>query len=415
MATPSIAALSQPYGHARQTYEGARTLKDEGLLTRIPGLGYYVIGTAGAGSPRSRAIDPLSAGPPDRRLPLKRPIPLVPDPSRPPPTTLSSSASNHFLRPVPASATLSDHCHVGRGKIQAGDDRDRLLARAPGLAAPVCRIRARPADHDHPLLRHRPRHLPARRPVLRPDAAAPGGRAGQAEREAVWLPRLAPHLPLALPMQVSAGQPLDGYPFTWSVYHDGCPATTPTAPSASCPASRYRPRWLRHRDAARIDTTGSTAPAPGRARRAAGRVRRAPPPLHRNARRPDQGHRRHPLLGGITGGAALESGDVWLHGDLLPGNLLVNEGHLLSAVIDSRADSMPVIPACDLQPGWNIFAGPSAASCSCPSSAPTTTPASRGRGSTHLPGDHRPVLLGHQPRDDPGKPHTRCAQILAGT
>ena len=28
-----------------------RTLEDEGLLTRIPGLGYYVTGTADAGSP----------------------------------------------------------------------------------------------------------------------------------------------------------------------------------------------------------------------------------------------------------------------------------------------------------------------------------------------------------------------------
>jgi DNA-binding GntR family transcriptional regulator len=48
MPTPSITTLSQQYGHARQTCAKAlRTLEDEGLLTRIPGLGYYV--TAGAG------------------------------------------------------------------------------------------------------------------------------------------------------------------------------------------------------------------------------------------------------------------------------------------------------------------------------------------------------------------------------
>jgi aminoglycoside phosphotransferase (APT) family kinase protein len=41
--------------------------------------------------------------------------------------------------------------------------------------------------------------------------------AGQAELEAAWLPRIAPHLPLALPVQVALGQPADGYPFTWSV------------------------------------------------------------------------------------------------------------------------------------------------------------------------------------------------------
>ena len=43
MPTPSITTLSQQYGHARQTCAKAlRTLEDEGLLTRIPGLGYYV-------------------------------------------------------------------------------------------------------------------------------------------------------------------------------------------------------------------------------------------------------------------------------------------------------------------------------------------------------------------------------------
>jgi DNA-binding transcriptional MocR family regulator len=51
MPTPSITTLSQQYGHARQTCAKAlRTLEDEGLLTRIPGLGYYVTGTAAAGS-----------------------------------------------------------------------------------------------------------------------------------------------------------------------------------------------------------------------------------------------------------------------------------------------------------------------------------------------------------------------------
>ena len=50
--TPSITRLSQESGHARQTCAKAlRTLEDEGLLTRIPGLGYYVTGAAAAGPP----------------------------------------------------------------------------------------------------------------------------------------------------------------------------------------------------------------------------------------------------------------------------------------------------------------------------------------------------------------------------
>jgi DNA-binding GntR family transcriptional regulator len=40
---PSIASLSQDHGHARQTCSKAlRILEGEGLLARIPELGYYV-------------------------------------------------------------------------------------------------------------------------------------------------------------------------------------------------------------------------------------------------------------------------------------------------------------------------------------------------------------------------------------
>jgi DNA-binding GntR family transcriptional regulator len=51
MPTPSITTLTQEYGHARQTCAKAlRTLEDEGLLTRIPGLGDYVTRSTGADS-----------------------------------------------------------------------------------------------------------------------------------------------------------------------------------------------------------------------------------------------------------------------------------------------------------------------------------------------------------------------------
>jgi GntR family transcriptional regulator len=49
MPTPSITTLSQEYGHARQTCAKAlRMLEGESLLTRIPGLGYYVTGKHGS-------------------------------------------------------------------------------------------------------------------------------------------------------------------------------------------------------------------------------------------------------------------------------------------------------------------------------------------------------------------------------
>jgi aminoglycoside phosphotransferase (APT) family kinase protein len=42
--------------------------------------------------------------------------------------------------------------------------------------------------------------------------------AGQAELEAEWLPRLAPHLPVALPEPVALGEPADNYPYRWAVH-----------------------------------------------------------------------------------------------------------------------------------------------------------------------------------------------------
>ena len=48
-----------------------------------------------------------------------------------------------------------------------------------------------------------------------------------------------------------------------------------------------------------------------------------------------------------------DSEDVWTHGDLMPGNLLVEEGRL-AAVIDVGGAG-PADPALDLQPAWNLL------------------------------------------------------------
>jgi DNA-binding GntR family transcriptional regulator len=57
---PAIAVLRREYRHSRQTVGKAmRVLEDEGLIHRVPGLGYYV---NSAGQPRSaadRAPNPL--------------------------------------------------------------------------------------------------------------------------------------------------------------------------------------------------------------------------------------------------------------------------------------------------------------------------------------------------------------------
>jgi GntR family transcriptional regulator len=45
---PSIATLRRQHGHSRQTVGKAmRVLEGEGLIYRVPGLGYYVSSAAG--------------------------------------------------------------------------------------------------------------------------------------------------------------------------------------------------------------------------------------------------------------------------------------------------------------------------------------------------------------------------------
>src|SRR5690349_3467138 len=39
------------------------------------------------------------------------------------------------------------------------------------------------------------------------------------DKELRWLPRLAPHLPLAVPMPLAMGRPGKGYPWHWFVYN----------------------------------------------------------------------------------------------------------------------------------------------------------------------------------------------------
>jgi aminoglycoside phosphotransferase (APT) family kinase protein len=41
---------------------------------------------------------------------------------------------------------------------------------------------------------------------------------GRLQKERRWLPRLAPLLPLDVPVPLAAGEPAEGYPFAWSIY-----------------------------------------------------------------------------------------------------------------------------------------------------------------------------------------------------
>ena len=58
-------------------------------------------------------------------------------------------------------------------------------------------------------------HLGAHMAVRLPSAAR---YAPQVEKEHRWLPKLAPLLPLPIPVPLAKGDPAEGYPWHWSVY-----------------------------------------------------------------------------------------------------------------------------------------------------------------------------------------------------
>ena len=219
----------------------------------------------------------------------------------------------------------------------------------------------------------------------------------QAAKEAEWLPRLAPHLPLAVPVQLAMGDPAEGYPFTWSVYEwlpgENANGTIADLDQAAVDLAAFV-KALR-----RVDATGAHSRPP--------RGRGAP-----LAELDEQVRRSIAELGDrIDGDAALRSweeslsapqwdGDeVWVHGDLLPGNLLVVDGRL-SAVIDFGGLNVGD-PACDLQPAWNVFAGDSRGALSSRAPGRRRVMVARSRLGALSGRLGAAVLLGHQPRHDP--------------
>ena len=184
-----------------------------------------------------------------------------------------------------------------------------------------------------------------------------GWAAGQAAKEARWLPKLAPHLPLALPVQVAVGHPTEGYPFEWSVYEwlagENANGTIADLEQAATDLGSFVAALRR------IGTSEAATRPPG--------ARGAPlGELDEDVRRAiaELGERVDRAAATRSWEESLEApawngADLWVHGDLLPGNLLVVDGRL-SAVIDFGGLHVGD-PACDLQPAWNLFGGASRA------------------------------------------------------
>ncbi|MDJ0741898.1 MAG: aminoglycoside phosphotransferase family protein [Xenococcaceae cyanobacterium MO_167.B27] len=179
----------------------------------------------------------------------------------------------------------------------------------------------------------------------------------QVDKEHEWMPRLAPHLPLAIPLPLAKGEPDEKYPYNWSVY-----------------------KWLKGENASieqlldpcqtaielaqfitalqQIDTIGGPLAEEHN-------LRGVPLKTRDKVTRESIATLKDTIDTNAAFAVweealqALEWNNkpVWFHGDLLIGNLLFERGRL-SAVIDFGGLGVGD-PACDLMIAWSLFSGES--------------------------------------------------------
>lgn len=178
--------------------------------------------------------------------------------------------------------------------------------------------------------------------------------APQTEKEAAWLPRLAPHLPLAVPVPLALGAPACGYPWSWSVV-PWIQGENPTV------GALLDPRSLALDIATFVSSMHAIALGGG------------PPAGEHNFGRGVPLAERdervwatvEELRGEIDADAVVaaweraveastwDADPVWVHGDVAPGNLLAVDGRLVG-VIDFGCLGVGD-PAVDLIPAWNLL------------------------------------------------------------
>jgi aminoglycoside phosphotransferase (APT) family kinase protein len=170
-------------------------------------------------------------------------------------------------------------------------------------------------------------------------------------KELVCLPALAPLLPVRIPQPVAVGEPGDEFPFPWAVYR--------WLPGEPCVPARHGDdpvlaTVLAGFVAALHAVDASAGPRSGRAETLPQRdaVTRGAIDAARDV---VDAEAVIAVWDGALAATAWDGADVWIHGDLLPPNLLV-EHDRLTAVLDFGCVGLGD-PACDLISAWSVFRG----------------------------------------------------------
>lgn len=181
--------------------------------------------------------------------------------------------------------------------------------------------------------------------------------AGQVEKEHRWLPRLAAHLPLSIPVPLAMGVPANGYPWHWSVYRwlEGENATIKSIADLQQFATTLA-QFLAALQ--RIDP--ADGPPPGQHNFFRGGPLTTYDSETRDAIATLRGRIDADAVTAVWEAAlraTWHGPPVWLHGDVSAGNLLVEKGRL-NAVIDFGCTAVGD-PACDLTIAWTLLSGES--------------------------------------------------------
>jgi aminoglycoside phosphotransferase (APT) family kinase protein len=177
----------------------------------------------------------------------------------------------------------------------------------------------------------------------------------QVDKERVWLPRLAPGLPLSIPEPLAQGAPGDGYPWPWSVYR-WIEGETASAAGISDPIGFARDLAGFLAALHRLDARDGPAPGPHNFFRGGPLATYDADTREAVAKLGERIDAAAVLAVWEAALAASWSGPpVWVHGDVTAGNLLVRDGRL-SAVIDFGCCGVGD-PACDLAIAWTFFDG----------------------------------------------------------
>ncbi|MPV38550.1 aminoglycoside phosphotransferase family protein [Georgenia subflava] len=174
--------------------------------------------------------------------------------------------------------------------------------------------------------------------------------AGLIENEQRWLPRLAAHLPVRIPVPVRLGRPTAYYPWSWTVgtWTAGVSAAVVPAAARDSVAEPLAEFLLAlHRPAPADAPHNPVRGVPLGTRDRAVRERLAGGAV------PDAA-RVAALWDDLSAAPPWTGTSLWLHGDLHPANLVLDADGALAAVIDF-GDLTAGDPATDLATAWLTF------------------------------------------------------------